>query len=388
MKSVTKEIQQAPLIAHVIYRLGTGGLENGLINLINNISDEKYRHIIICLKGSTSFRDRLQKQNVDIIDLNKKEGQDWKSFFSFYKIIKKYDVDIVHTRNLAAIEYQLPAFLAGVKYRVHSEHGWDVFDPDGNNRKYQLLRRLLSLLIQIFIPLSRHLEDYLLNKVKIPAKKIQRICNGVDTKKFYPSKTKQRLEDCTLPFDKKNIYIGTVGRMHGVKDQITLVNAFISLIKTHQELAGQVYLLLIGDGPLKVEAIELLEKNQCLNYVWLPGERKNIAEIMRTLDIFVLPSQAEGISNTILEAMATGLPVIATATGGNPELVKSEETGLLVPCSNPQAMANALFLLISDKEKRRQFGEDSYQRVLANFSIQAMVNKYTNVYDSLLLKRK
>ncbi len=375
---------KAPLIAHVIYRLGTGGLENGLVNLINNMPPMKYRHIIVCLKGSTSFRKRLQRQDVEIVDLKKQEGQDWGSFVRFYQILKEYQVDIVHTRNLGTIEYQVPAFLAGVKYRVHGEHGWDVFDPEGNNKKYQWLRRLLSLLIKVFIPLSLHLQSYLTEKVKIPAHKIHRICNGVDTEKFHPYKVKQQVEDCPLLFDKDNIYIGTVGRMHGVKDQITLVTAFISLIESNSALAGKVYLLLIGDGPLREQAIELLKKYQLIQYAWLSGERTDIAEIMRTLDIFVLPSQAEGISNTILEAMATGLPVVATNVGGTSELVENGETGLLVPHSNPEAMTKALYQLLTDKDKRQQLGLNGYKRVLDNFSILAMVNKYTDVYDSLI----
>lgn len=377
-----------PLIAHVIYRLGTGGLENGLINLINHMPPDKYRHMIVCLKGSTSFRERLQRQDVKIIDLQKQEGQDWRSFARFYHRLKEYKVDIVHTRNLGAIEYQVPAFLAGVKHRVHSEHGWDVFDPEGNNKKYQWLRRLISPLVKVFIPLSVHLQSYLLEKVKIPAYKINRICNGVDTKKFYPDKSKQWVGDCPLPFDKDSLYIGTVGRMHGVKDQITLVAAFIALIESNRSLCGKVYLLLIGDGPLRVEAIELLKKHQLLQYAWLPGERTDIAGVLRSLDIFVLPSQAEGISNTILEAMATGLPVVATKVGGTPELVKDGETGLLVPHSNPDAMAGALLQLVADKEKRLKLGENGYKSVLENFSIFAMVNKYTEVYDSLINKRE
>jgi len=385
---VAKNVQQPPLISHVIYRLGVGGLENGLINLINNMPVDKYRHIIICLKGSTQFRERLKRKDVQIIDLKKKDGQDWRSFIRFYRILKQHKVDIIHTRNLAAIEYQVPAFLAGVKYRVHSEHGWDTFDPEGNNKKYQYLRRLLSPLIKVFIPLSLHLQSYLVEKVKIPKYKIQRICNGVDITKFYPKKVKQLVPDCPLPFDERNVYIGTVGRMHGVKDQITLVTAFIMLMQVHQELMGQVYLVLVGDGPLRQEAIELLEKHQLLQYAWLPGEREDIANIMRSLDIFVLPSQAEGISNTILEAMATGLPVIATAVGGNTELVKQGETGLLVPSSDPDAMAQAMLSLLNDKEKRQQLSENSHQRVIENFSIQAMVAKYTEVYDSLGFKRK
>ena len=386
VQSLTKELQQPPLIAHVIYRLGVGGLENGLINLINQMPTDNYRHMIICLKGSTQFSERLKRKDVQIIDLKKKDGQDWPSFFTFYRLLREYKVDIVHTRNLAAIEYQVPAFLAGVKYRVHGEHGWDTFDPEGNNKKYQCLRRLLSPLIQVFIPLSLHLQAYLTDKVKIPEHKIIRICNGVDTEKFYPEKTKHQLVDCPLPFAESNVYIGTVGRMHGVKDQMTLVNAFIFLMQTHTELTGQVYLLLIGDGPLRAQAIELLEKHQLLQYVWLPGERQDIAEIMRMLDIFILPSQAEGISNTILEAMATGLPVIATSVGGNPELVDENNTGFLVPPENPEAMANVMYTLIVDKQKRKTQGENAVQRVQENFSIQAMVNEYTNIYDSLVGK--
>lgn len=346
---------------------------------------EKYRHSIICLTESTQFSEGLKDKNVQIIELHKKEGQDWRSFITFYQQLKELKPDIIHTRNLAALEYQIPAFLAGIKHRIHSEHGWDVFDPDGKNKKYQCLRRLLQPLIKVFIPLSLHLQDYLINKVKIPENKIRRICNGVDTQKFYPAKTNQRfLIDCPLSFDEKKVFIGTVGRMHGVKDQMTLVKAFITLMQKHSELLDQINLILIGDGPLKQEAIELLEKHQLLQYVWLPGARQDIAKIMRSLDVFVLPSQAEGISNTILEAMATGLPVIATEVGGNPELVKADKTGLLVPPSDPELMANALLALVTNKGKRLELGKNAYQSVLEKFSIQVMVNKYTAVYDSVM----
>jgi len=385
---MTTKTKQRPVIAHVIYKLGVGGLENGLINLINHMPVDKYSHIIICLKGSTEFRQRLRRKEVAIIDLEKKDGQDWRSFIRFYHILKQYKVDIVHTRNLGTIEYQVPALLAGVKYRVQGEHGWDTFDPEGNNKKYQTLRRLLGYLIKVFIPLSLHLQSYLVEKVKIPAHKIHRICNGVDTNKFYPEKIKQLVKDCPLPFDKESVYLGTVGRMHGVKDQITLVTAFISLIESNNLLRGKVYLLLIGDGPLRQEAIELLEKHHLQQYVWLPGERTDIAEILRSLDIFVLPSQAEGISNTILEAMATSLPVIATKVGGTPELVSDDKTGFLVPHSNAEAMKKAIAQLISDKEKRLKFAENGYKRVQDNFSIEAMVNKYTRVYDCLINNRE
>jgi len=209
-----------PLIVHIIYRLGIGGLENGLVNIINNLPEDSYRHAIICLADSTEFSQRIKRQDVIVHQLHKRPGQDWASFYAVYRLLKQWQPAIVHTRNLAAIEYQICALLAGVPYRVHGEHGWDVFDPDGSNVKYQWLRRGLGLIIHRFIPLSQYLQNYLLNRVGISSDKITRICNGVDTKTFYPRAGSRPIPDgCSLNLHEK-LVIGTVGRMHGVtKDE-------------------------------------------------------------------------------------------------------------------------------------------------------------------------
>ncbi|MBD9357771.1 TIGR03088 family PEP-CTERM/XrtA system glycosyltransferase [Methylomonas albis] len=371
----------SPLIVHIIYRLGVGGLENGLVNIINNLPEDSYRHAIICLADSTDFSQRIKRQDVIVHQLHKPPGQDWASFYSVYRLLKQWQPAIVHTRNLAAIEYQICALLAGVPYRVHSEHGWDVFDPDGSNIKYQWLRRILGLIIHRVIPLSQHLQDYLLTRVGIPAKKITRICNGVDTKIFYPRMGKRRVpEACLLDLDQK-LVIGTVGRMHGVKDQLTLVLAFIDACEKSPEFAKIARLFLIGDGPLRAEAIELLNTASLIDKVWLPGERNDIPEILRSLDIFVLPSKAEGISNTILEAMASGLPVIATRVGGNPELVLDAQTGCLVEKEDVEGLSCAMQDLVVDDDKRRRLGEASVRRIQTEFSIDSMVDRYRQVYD-------
>ncbi len=376
------------VIAHVIYHLGVGGLENGLVNLINHIPKDEYHHLIICLTESSEFSQRISNDKVEIIELHKNPGQDWKAMFRFYQILQQRKVDIVHTRNLAAIEYQLPAFLAGVKGRIHSEHGWDVFDPEGNNRKYQILRRVLSCLIHVLIPLSRHIENYLVEKVGVPENKIVRICNGVDDNKFFSVSGAELVSDCPFTKNPDAVYFGTVGRMHGVKDQITLVRAFIHLLETKPELKGQVYLTLVGDGPLKQQAESMLVESGLNQFVWLPGARKDIAKIMQSLTVFVLPSQAEGISNTILEAMATGLPVIATDVGGNSELVENDRNGYLVPALDPETMSAAMFKMLDDLEKTRKMGQKSLEKVQEKFSIRAMVSQYIKVYDSIIANRK
>lgn len=378
-----------PLIAHVIFSLGTGGLENGLVNLINHIPEEKYSHVIICLKQSSDFSKRLKRQDIQIFELNKNEGQDWGSFIKMYRILKQINPDIIHTRNLAALEYQVPAYFAGVKCRIHGEHGWEVFDPEGKNAKYQWLRRMIQPFVHRFIPLSVHLEHYLTKDVGIAARKVSRICNGVDTEKFHPLQAQQKSQgECPFAFSPDKIYIGTVGRMHGVKDQITLVKAFITLIDENPALKNKLVLILIGDGPLRADAEKLLHDSHLEKQAWLPGNRDDIAEIMHYLDVFVLPSQAEGISNTILEAMATGLPVIATRVGGNPELIKEGFTGSLVEKENPSAMAVCLLSYIQDKSMREQRGANARKRIMEEFSLQVMVNNYTNVYDAVITEIK
>ncbi len=369
-----------PLIVHVIYRLGVGGLENGLVNLINHLPEEKYRHAIVCLAEATEFRRRL-KRWVPIYELRKRLGQDVRLYVEVYRLLRQLKPAIVHTRNLATLECQFPAWLAGVPYRIHGEHGWDVFDPDGRNRKYLWLRRAFRPLVHHYIPLSRQLQDYLVTQVKVPLTKITRICNGVDTERFYPPPSgKEPIPGC--PFTDPNlVLIGTVGRMHGVKDQPALVRAFVALLNSQAELKAKARLVLVGDGPLRAECQKLLKQAGLWDLAWLPGEREDIPKVLRGLDVFVLPSQAEGISNTILEAMATGLPVIATAVGGNVELIVDGESGCLVPRGDEQGLADALAAYVTDAKKRLQHGLEAVKRVREQYSLAEMVKRYMGVYE-------
>ena len=172
--------RKPPLIAHVIFRLDVGGLENGLVNLINGLPVDRFRHAIICIDDFTEFRQRIRRDDVEIIAIRKKPGTDPAALWRLYRVFRRIKPDIVHTRNLAALDALLPAFLAGVRMRIHSEHGWDVNDLDANNKKLRLLRKLHSPLVNQFIAVSRDLADYLIRKVGISESRISQIYNGVD----------------------------------------------------------------------------------------------------------------------------------------------------------------------------------------------------------------
>jgi glycosyltransferase involved in cell wall biosynthesis len=172
--------------------------------------------------------------------------------------------------------------------------------------------------------------------------------------------------------------------MQTVKDQTLLAQAFVSALQKDPTLKQRLRLVMVGEGPLRAQAQGILEAAGVADLAWLPGERSDVADIMRGLHAFVLPSLAEGISNTILEAMASGLPVIATAVGGNADLVQQPETGVIVPAANVDAMADEIVKLASDPEVARKKGDAGRQRVLNQFSMQAMVSTYKDVYDSQL----
>ena len=378
------DAEHAPLVVHVIYHLAVGGLENGLVNLINRLPAERFRHAIICLTDYTDFRNRISKPDVDVYVLHKRPGKDLRIYLELFKLFRQLRPDIVHTRNLSTLEAQLPALLAGVPHRVHGEHGRDISDLDGTSRKYRLLRRLFSPLVQRYIALSLDLDSYLRDRVGISAGKITHICNGVDIEKFRPPR-EQDMDILPGNFSGADrVVVGTVGRMEAVKDQLNLAKAFIQLVEVHPDGGANLRLVMIGDGALRQPALSLLREAGLEDIVWLPGERDNVPELLGSMDIFVLPSLAEGISNTILEAMATGLPVVATDVGGNSELVLDGETGFLVPRSDPAALAAAIRRYVDDTGLRHAHGAHAQQRCETEFSISVMVKNYQDLYDALL----
>lgn len=381
-------VDTRPVVVHVMYRFDTGGLENGVVNLINTMPAAAYRHVVLALTEVTDFKQRVKRTDVEFIALHKPPGQGFWQFPKLYSLFRQLRPAIVHSRNLAALEVQLPAWAAGVPVRLHGEHGRDMGDLDGTNLTNQRIRRFYKPFVHHYLALSRDLADYLTLKVGVPVNRITNACNGVDTTRFSPAPGGVLAIDA-CPFDPAvHWLVGTVGRMQTVKDQTLLANAFVLALERAPQLKSSMRLVMVGDGPLRVQAQQILEKAGVASLTWLPGERQDVPDIMRGLHAFVLPSLAEGISNTILEAMASALPVIATAVGGNAELVCDGETGDIVPAADASILAQRLIQLASHPERARSMGQAGRQRVLQRFGMQAMVATYQGVYDDQLGRRR
>jgi sugar transferase (PEP-CTERM/EpsH1 system associated) len=373
------------LIAHVVYHFGVGGLENGVVNLINRLPASRWRHAVIALtQVSPGMKTRVTRPDVTYVALDKGPGHLYPLYPRLFRVFRELRPAVVHTRNLAALEAVVSARLAGVPAVVHGEHGRDANDIDGRNVRNQWTRRLFSPFVTRYVALSADLDRYLAERVGIAASRVTQIINGVDTGQFVP-RGRERTAIAGCPFtDPRHFIVGTVGRLDAVKDQTNLARAFVSALRRHSGARERLRLVIVGEGPLRDEVQRVLAGADATHLAWFAGERHDVADVMRGLDLFVLPSLAEGISNTLLEAMASGLPVIATRVGGNAELMEEGLTGRLVPRADPEAMATEILHYFDDPLLARRHGSAGRSLVEKRFSLDLMVRRYDELYSSVL----
>jgi len=371
-----------PLIVHLTYILDFGGLETLIVETINRMPVDQYRHAIVCLTKFTDFRERITRPDVEVIALDKQPGLGLDTHVKLWKLLRRMKPTILHTYNLATAEYAFTAAMAGVPVRVHAEHGRDAGDPEGKNPKHRLLRRLLSPFIDSYVAVSNDLELWLKRDVGIADKKVLFIDNGVDTSRFVP------LAPGTLPPSLFAIppgcfVIGTVGRIQDVKNHAGLIEAFIQLRELLPQRRDSMKLVIVGAGPLLPALERQIAAADIGDAVLLPGGRDDIAAVMQTFSLFVMSSIAEGMPVTLLEAMSSGLPVVSTRVGGIPDLVIDNETGALVPAGDPQALAAALAAYVRAPSLARRHGATARARIVQKYSIDAMLASYVALYDRL-----
>jgi sugar transferase (PEP-CTERM/EpsH1 system associated) len=353
-------------VVHLVYSLGYGGLEQVIVNLINNSKTYEVNHVIITLINVHDLYSSLTEK-IPIYCLNKKPGNDISSHIELYKLLRKIKPDVLNTYNFGTIEYQFTGFLAGVKTKVHSDHGRGGDDSSGTSKKRNFIRKSISLLLTKYIVVSPDLLAWGSKNLGLNNDKIQLIYNGVDTRKYTHAPDK---------YDKFTIC--TVGRAHPIKNQSLLIKAY-KLIYDRNTDFRNTQLLIVGDGPIFKELQEEIKALEMESNIHLLGYRNDVADIMRKSNLFVLSSNYEAMPMTVLEAMACNLPVICTDVGGTRYLVSDKE-GWLVPKNNVEAMANVIDMIF--KNTKLSSIKADYGRILVekNFSIEKMVKEYLNIY--------
>ena len=367
-------------IMHVVDSMVVGGLQNGLVNVIDRLDADRFEHVVCAVRHLGAMAKRLPSDRVRTLCLDAENSKVRVQVGSLAQCISKFKPDIVHSRNWGAIE----AVIAGRWSRqcavIHSEHG---LEKDQEPWRRQVFRRIAYALADRVFTVSFHLKTLLVEKTGVPAARIGVIHNGVDTRRFCPDPQSRLAARQRLGIAETEFCIGAVGRLDPIKDYITLLRAA-------EQLNGVPWrILFVGHGPDSSRLQEFVAARAgWSDRVLFGGDSDEVPELLRAMDVYVLPSILEGIANSLLEAMASGLPVVVSQTGGNPEVVSDGESGLLFPVGEPNELASRLQLLYANPEVCHRLSERAMCRVKQEFSMESMARCYTDLYEGVLRARQ
>lgn len=365
-------------VLHIIPQLSIGGRERVVYHLIEGLDRSYFSPYLLSLKKSIPRSEYFPLNDFPVTFLGKRErGVDLSLIQKIKKFIVKNEIDIVHTHNPGGFLYgALASKLARTLVTVNTEHGYSY----SISRKKRFVEDFLRNRIDMTIAVSQELRKDLCSRSFIRPEKIVVIHNGIDTYKFHTTCVPEDL----INEIKKNgkTIVGVIGRLDPIKGHENLLKAFCICLNHNRNIR----LIIVGDGPLRCQ-LKKIADSLCINdEVVFMGNRVDMPQILSVMDIFVLPSLYEGLSITLLEAMAAGKAIIATSVGGNPEVIEDGVTGILTPPNSPPLLARRILELINDPDKREQLGRSARSKADKCFSKDKFVQNIQALYFNCLNK--
>ena len=350
-----------------------------LLDFASRVNRERFEILVCCLRDNGPYEKIFRDFGLQVKNFKMRTVFDFWVIFKIAGFIKKNRIDIVSTANFPADVYgRISAKLAGIPIILSTMHRFEDHKQERNYRLFFWLDRLTMRLTTKIIAVSKAVNDYLVRWHKINPRKIVVMYNGIDIDKF---KNNGNGKDFSREFNLNDRFttVGFIGRLVEVKGLSYFLEAVDKVVRKRKE----VQFLIIGDGPLEEKLKKEVNDLRISEHVIFTGFRQDICEILAVLDIFAMSSFSEGLPTAVLEAMAAGKPVIATNVGGVPEMVAEGDTGILAPPRDAESLAEAILELLESPEKRRAMGEKGRRRVMEYFSIEKMVERYEEFYDSL-----
>jgi sugar transferase (PEP-CTERM/EpsH1 system associated) len=384
-RELTSPSAPTPLrVLHVIDRLDMGGTEYVILKVMAGLGSGEFDHRVCAARGYNAQLPHLQKMREKIFVAGRNESKFQLLLPRLARIMRNFRPHIVHSRNWGAIEAIPAARLAGVPVAIHSEHGYIPSTASGLPARQRIVRRAAYAMADAVFCVSEELRNYHTRQAWLAPEKISVLHNGVDTTRYSPQPDLRRAARERLQISDSTLVLGIVSRLVPIKDHTTLFRAAARL----QDRKIDVRVLVAGSGPEQQRLEAQVQASAALaGRVDFLGASENVPEIINALDIFVLPSLTEGMSNTILEAMSCSIPVVATRVGGNPELVQEGRTGQLFTPGDDAQLAAQIELLAGSAELRRDFGAAGRRRVLEDFSLDQMLANYRALYRNLAARK-
>lgn len=352
-------------IVHISLALRTGGLERLLVDFARFQNHERFRLSFIALHdGGTPAAD-IEAAGCDVHILNGRGRGRFANLNSLRRLLRQLAPDVVHTHNLLPhVQGTVAAKLAGVPVVVHTRHGQRFGHGWWSSLQYRLAARWVDQAVSVSDDAAR----LSISADGLDPRRVSRIWNGIDLNRF----------QFHGPADWASAI--SVARLSPEKDFPTLLKAATLVVRQIPEFR----LILVGDGAERCRLDEIVRNERLQDHVQLLGERRDIPELLAQSGFFVSSSLTEGVSLTLLEAMAVGLPVLATSVGGNPEVVVNGETGRLVAPGDPAALAAGIVEMCRRRNEWQAMGRAGRRRVENHFDIRRMMEQYESLYDELL----
>jgi len=386
--ATAERIVERPIrVLHILNRLDSldrAGTEVVVLKLIRGLGEGLFEHRLASLRGVDPLLDSVALPCGKLLTIGEIRNGLQFPLIQLVKLIRTYRPHIVHSRNWGAIEAIPAARLARVPVAIHSEHGYDLDMLSGLPKRRRVFRHAVYQMADAVFAVTRELRDYHARQAWVSPKRIRVIYNGVDTVRFCPRPELRTLLRRRFSLPEERFLVGTVGRMVPIKDHPTLLRAIGMLLNRGIDA----HALFVGSGPEFQHNQQLVEATSELRArVTFIGDSDEVPDLLNTLDAFALPSISEGMSNALLEAMAVGLPVIATRVGGNTEVIKEGRCGWLFEPGDAETLASCLALLASREELRRRYGSAAREQIVEHFSLKCMLDSYSRLYLELATRR-
>ncbi len=353
--------------------LSVGGAEELRLTILKYFNRDKYDVTVCSMSDKGVIGEEIEKIGYKVVSLKcSQEVYDIKAMFRLYKFLKKEKPDILHTCMFnCCFHGTITGKLAGVKSIIWEEHVPEPF----KKWWHFLIDRYLSRYANKIITCSDYVKEYTSKRERIDINKFYRIYNVLDFSKFNKiSRIKSRDK-----YKLNNTIIGIVGRLHEQKGHIYLLNSLIYL----KEQIPNIKLLIIGEGPEERNIKNFIRTNNLSSNVLLLGNRRDVPDLIKTLDVFVLPSIYEGFGIVLLEAMYSGIPVVASKVGGITEIIKNRYNGLIVKSRDPYELTKAIRTILIDKKIRDKIIKNGVYSVEKNYHPINYISKLESLYEEI-----
>ena len=356
-----------------------GGMERGIINIADHLPNE-FRVSVCALDSEETFSQRMGRKDVEYYLLPKSgAGIDWSLIWRLARLFQQIKVDLVHSHNWGTFIYAVMAAAWARLPVVHGEHGGQLALSEETHalklRTKRMLSRRIDRLVTVNPAMAEEWAAY-----GMPPHKIAWIPNGVDVDRFRPrADVRQLRRRFNLPED--GFIVGTVARLDPIKQQDILVEAFARLACRRCDC----HLAFMGDGPSKEKLRNLAHRLGIAHRISWLGKRHDPELFLPALDVFAFPSLSEGMPFAVLEAMASGVPVVCSDLLGHRILLEKDDEGILIHPCNPQSLAEALDQLFQNRDRRHALANAARKKVLAQFNMSRMVAEYARLYRQVCM---